>query len=127
VQAFAIQGIMDRMKIRLALCSTVLVAVTAGTSLAASSARPHLAIIAKNPLTLRATGFRAHERVTVQGGASGTSGRMVVTATDAGAFTARLRAVRAVGCTMITARATGSRGSIATLKIVPECAEPATP
>jgi hypothetical protein len=80
---------------------------------AVAGSRPRLAVVASSPVTVRGTGFIAHERVRVS---VRTATRTVVQsarASAAGAFTVRFAAVRLGPCATIGA--TGSRGDRATL------------
>src|SRR4051812_25020917 len=94
----------------------VLLAIVVGClvlAVPAVAARPRLAIVRASPVTVRGTGFVAHERVrlTVR-----TATRTVVRSTRAGAngaFTVRLAGIRLGPCGAIAAA--GSRGDHASL------------
>ena len=83
---------------------------------------PLLRILDTDPVTLRATGFRATERVTVVfRGPERALGHAVANA--AGAFTLRLAGVDANECTGFSAVAVGDHGSRAVFKRAPgQCA-----
>jgi hypothetical protein len=79
-----------------------------------------------SPFTVHGAHFVARERVTVVAQADGRHVK-TVTASAAGAFTAKFLSVELGACAMYFVRATGSEGSRATLKVVPECANPVEP
>jgi hypothetical protein len=98
--------------------------VTASTATASS---PHLRITALSPLTLRGTGFAAHERVRVTVNAELSATRRVFTGSGGG-FVARFPAITFRYCTASMIRAVGATGDVATLRVAaPECPQPPTP
>src|SRR4051812_22616112 len=90
-----------------------------------SHAQPRLLPIARSPLKLRGTGFRGAERVRVV--ARGAGRRAVtrrVRARRSGRFVVAFGS-RPAGCVLLLVRATGSKGSHASLGVrSPECAMP---
>ena len=89
----------------------------------ASQLRARVAIVATAPFTVHGTGFRPRERVTVTVTATGMRSK-VVTATGRGAFTATFKGFSVPHCVGYAVKAKGSRGSLATLDITPECPPP---
>ena len=106
---------------RLALVA-VLVA-GAGYQPAVAVHRAHLAVPTTTPLTVRGTLFRAAERVVVVAQANGEHRRTVTTSTR-GTFLIRFAGVALGNCTGYVIRASGNRGSYASLRVIPECAAP---
>jgi hypothetical protein len=93
------------------------------TVVAAASAatRPTLKLVSENdPMIVKGTGFRAQERVrvTVTVKTPAATWRRTVVATRRGAFNATIGLVQTGRCGF-NVRATGSRGSVATLKTPP--------
>jgi hypothetical protein len=87
-----------------------------------ASRAPSLRLVSKEPLVVRGRSFRPAERVRVVVRANRDRVRRV-TATRSGSFTASFGTVRFVRCIGLDVRATGSRGSIAVLKLPqPLCA-----
>ena len=108
-----------------ALVLAVLAFVVVGSSTAAS--RGTLRVVDPQPLALRGLGFHPAERVHVVIHASVTAARDV-RASQSGAFTARFAGVLVPRCGGVFARARGSRGTLATLKIpLPACLPAAQP
>ncbi|TMI99272.1 MAG: hypothetical protein E6H01_11335 [Bacillati bacterium ANGP1] len=107
------------MRVALACCAAI--GLLVGVSAAAGSAA--LQVTGPSPLTIRGVFFVPSERVTV---VAHVKGRYVmeVTADKAGTFTARFTGVSLSHCLGYTVRATGSRGSHAYLRSLPECASP---
>ena len=107
------------MRVLLVLTVALLLAVsTVGPASTAPAAKPTLRLVAKSPAKLRGTGFKARERVRVTLVVDETSRVRTVRATTAGAFTATFEGMAATDpCSAIGARAVGSRGSRAALKL----------
>jgi hypothetical protein len=84
---------------------------------------PALQVTNPSPFTIRGVLFVPSERVTVVAHVKGRH-VMEVTADGAGTFTARFDGVSIGYCLAYTVRATGSRGSNASLRSLPECASP---
>jgi hypothetical protein len=95
-------------------------AATAFSGTRSSSARPAVRVADFSPFVVRGAGFRADERVTV---VAQVQGRHVKAALSGarGGFTVRFAAVSIRGCAGYLVRATGSKGSRAYLRHVPEC------
>jgi hypothetical protein len=103
----------------------VKVLVMIGIALVGSgTAKPALRPVDFDPLTLRATGFRANERVKLLLSAPTAHSSRVVRAGPNGGFRVVYRV--AVGrCDFVVVQALGSRGSRATFRRdAPDCIEP---
>jgi hypothetical protein len=83
-----------------------------------------LTIEGTDPLQIRGHRFAPSERVRVVLSLPVRRSRTVV-ASLSGTFTIRFRDVDLARCALLAVRATGSRGSIAILKIAPTCLPPA--
>jgi hypothetical protein len=90
---------------------------------AASQRTARLVIVDISPFTVHGSGFAAGERVTIT---VQTKQRFVRTkaADTRGTFTARFWTVSIPNCSSYVVRAVGNRGSVATKKVIPECATP---
>jgi hypothetical protein len=103
-----------------ALLATLFGAVAADAPAAAAKAK--VRIVKLSPLTMRGTGFKPTERVTVtlSGGAAGT---VRATATAAGTLTVSFRKAKVTGCTAYTLRVVGAAGTKVTFKrtVVASC------
>jgi hypothetical protein len=98
-------------------------------ALAPAAARhPRVWLADQSPLTVRGSGFKAHEKVVVTVTLDGRFTR-TKDATAAGALTATWTATTVkAGCLSVSIRAVGNRGSVATYKSVArECAPPPPP
>jgi len=107
----------------LAVAATAAGALSARSSFRSGTAR--LQLVDTDPVTLRASGFKAHEhaRLTVSDGKQFM--RRSATAGSAGGFTMRLPGVEANSCTGFSVTVIGDRGSRATYKRAPGmCAVP---
>jgi len=103
----------------------VLIGLTTASAAAAGSAR--IRIVDASPLTVRGSGFVAHERVRVTVDAETSATRRVLTG-SAGGFVARFPAITFGYCTAFVIRAVGANGETAVVRIAaPECAQPPTP
>jgi hypothetical protein len=89
----------------------------------ASQVRARLSIVTTVPFSVHGTSFRPRERVTITLTAASVRSK-VVTATKRGAFTATFKGFAVPHCVGYTVKAKGSRGSVATLSITPECPPP---
>jgi len=98
----------------------ILVVLVAIAAAAAGTAR--LEVSAKAPFTVHGVGFAPGERVTIVAQAAGRHVK-VVTAGEEGTFTVRFDFSLGV-CPAYVVRATGSRGSNTTIRLVRECAYP---
>jgi hypothetical protein len=94
-----------------------------GTAAPAARARAQLSIVGHTPLVVIGTGFASGESVRVTASITGHSEQRRVTAGAAGRLKARFT-LRWTTCEIVAVTAAGSRGSRATLKIVPVCAAP---
>ncbi len=101
----------------------ILVVLAAIAPAIAGTAR--LEVSARAPLTVHGVGFAPGERVTIVAQAAGQYVK-VVTASEDGTFTVRFDVSLGV-CPAYVVRATGSRGSRASLRSVRECAHPGSP
>jgi hypothetical protein len=89
-------------------------------SAATSSRTARIEMTSRSPVVVRGTGFWPSERVTVSVSAKATY-KKVVTASRLGAFRVMFRGMTIGSCQFYSARAKGSRGSIASFKVIPEC------
>ena len=105
----------------LAVWLALLAVSSSGGGSASSRATLRVANVA--PFSVRGSGFRAQERVRVVAQVSGRHVKAVV-ATATGTFRVRFLDVSVSACAGYLVRATGSKGSRAYLRHVPECAEP---
>jgi hypothetical protein len=130
---------LNRTALRLICASNEVVAVAAvatvgGGASAADGARtpslakPRLALIMVAPLTVRGSGFKARERITVTAGAGKgvPAGTLRLRATARGAFLASFESVPVVRCHPLVISAFGARGSRATRQVQhgPDCRAP---
>jgi hypothetical protein len=109
-----------RLTFAFGVIAVVLVAIAAAV---AGTAR--LEVSAKAPFTVHGVGFAPGERVTVMAQAAGRYVK-VVTAGEDGTFTVRFDVSLGI-CPAYIVRATGSRGSHASVRLVRECAYPVSP
>lgn len=112
-------GILDSMRLALVLGTAVTLLAVAP----AAAGGPTLQVTSTSPVTVRGVLFIPSERVTV---VAQVKERHVleVTADATGTFIARFPDVSLGPCSVYIIRATGSRGSKAILRSVPECAQP---
>lgn len=94
-------------------CCAVLLLVGAGAQTA--RARPRVTLVGSQPVAVIASGFRAHERVTVEVRRAGGRARRSVTVSAAGRVSVTFRAVRVSRCAALTVVATGASGLHAAL------------
>jgi hypothetical protein len=104
---------------KIAAILAVLAAVVSSTAVAATT-RAKVAVVSTTPMKIGGTGFRSRERVTVTLTTTGVY-RKVVRATARGAFSARFAGVSIGYCEGYSVRAKGNRGSVAVIKLIPEC------
>lgn len=111
------------MRFRFALLVLTAAAVLCSAPLAQGQAsRASLRLVSDEPVTFRAIGFRAHERVKLVVVGGGRAVKYLV-AGDAGGFVVRVRGIDPNACPGFSAVATGSLGSRATYKRAPgQCA-----
>src|SRR4051794_8228042 len=99
------------------VCSTVF----AATALAGATA-PRVWLASKDPVTVRATGFHAQERVAVTVVAPGLARKRTLAATRTGTLTVRFLGTSIdATCGRIVVRATGARGAAVLWKNVEPC------
>ena len=96
----------------------------ASSGVAGAQAAPALRVLDTSPVTVRGTGFHSGERVTVTLVLNRSSRLRSATASAAGRFVALFTGVPIGHCQGYVLRATGGRGSQATFKFIPECAQP---
>ena len=89
----------------------------------ASTSAARITVVSRSPVAVQGSGFRASERVTVTVSVK-TTHTKIVTASRLGNFRATFWRVSIGNCQFYSARAKGSRGSTASLKVIPECAAP---
>jgi hypothetical protein len=106
-----------------ALCSAVAALVLVASAAVAAAQTARVLVSATSPFTVRGSGFRAHEHVTVTVSATVRRTKAVV-AGARGGFKASFSAVKIGACEGYVVRAKGNRGSLAILKVMPECAPP---
>src|SRR3954447_26656754 len=83
-----------------------------------ASARPLLRIVRATPFVVQGLGFKPGERVTLKGMANITPVSRLLRSTATGTFTVSLGDVHYAGCSAgAFLKATGSRGSVAVLRI----------
>jgi hypothetical protein len=107
------------MRMRKGFALGIVALVLAGAASAAP--RPTIKLVSENdPMIVRGTGFRAKERVkvTVTVKTPASTWRRTVVATRTGTFRATIGLVQTGRCGF-NVRATGARGSVATLKTPP--------
>ena len=108
------------------LVAFALFAACALSANAATTRAARVTIAELAPFTVHGSRFVAHERVTLVVEVKVRRTRVVV-ASETGEFTARFLTLKAGHCDAYFVRATGDRGSVARLKIVPECSPLAEP
>jgi hypothetical protein len=94
-----------------------------GAAPADASTRARVTVVDTTPFTVRGTGFKQAERVALLVAVKSRWQRTIV-ATSTGSFVARFTGPTIGGCTAYFVRARGNRGSVAVLKVVPECPSP---
>jgi hypothetical protein len=104
---------------KIAAILALLAALVSSTAVAATT-QAKVAVVSTSPMKIGGTGFRSRERVTVTLVTTGPY-RKVVTATAKGAFTATFTGVSIGYCQGYFVRAKGNRGSLAVIKLIPEC------
>jgi hypothetical protein len=104
---------------KFAVILAVVATIASGTA-AAGTTRARVAVTSTDPMTVVGSGFRSRERVTVTLMTTGLQ-RKVVTAGAKGAFTATFAGATIGYCESYFVRAKGNRGSLAILKVIPEC------
>ena len=119
----AIRRIGYRPNMRFALLLSIIFLVLPTASAATSSRTAHITITSRSPVVVRGTGFQPSERVTVSVSAKATY-KKVVTVSRLGAFRVTFRGLAIGSCQPYSAQARGNRGSIASLKVIAECAAP---
>lgn len=97
-----------------------------GAASAETSARARVAVVDKAPFTVRGSGFKPGERVALVVAVKSRWQRSVV-ATSTGSFVARFTGPSVTHCTSYYVSARGNRGSVAVLKVAPECPPPPQP
>ena len=97
----------------------LVVALVLGGQTGASKAR--VSVPNQRPFTVAGNGFVGGERISIAVSARNRV-RRTVTAGSGGRFEVRMPAVRLRACPAFALSATGDRGSRASLKIVPACA-----
>ncbi len=110
---------------KIAVVLAVLAAVVSSTAVAATT-KARVAVASTAPVTIAGSGFRARERVTVTLVTAAVH-RKIVTAGARGAFRARYAGVTVKDCVSYFVRAKGNLGSLAVVKVMPECAPTGPP
>jgi hypothetical protein len=105
---------------KIAVIFVALLATLGSSAAVASTTRPRVAVVSTAPVSIEGSWFRSRERVTVTLVAKEMH-RKVITASAKGAFTAKFPGARIGYCESYFVRAKGNRGSLAILKVIPEC------
>jgi hypothetical protein len=92
----------------------------------ASSNAARIGFTSVSPVSVRATGFKSGERVTLTVSAK-VKRKKTVTAGSRGGFRATFSGFSIKRCQAYAVIAKGNRGSTAAAKVVPECAPPPAP
>jgi hypothetical protein len=95
-----------------------------GAPSADASARARVTVLDTAPFTVRGSGFQPAERVALLVTVKSRWERTVV-ASSTGSFVARFTGPTIRPCSAYFVRARGNRGSLAVIKLIPECASPA--
>jgi hypothetical protein len=107
-----------RLALVLSLFATLLpVAAVASTSTA------HIGFTSTSPVSVRGAGFKSGERIALTVSSKVTR-RKTVTASLRGVFHATFKGFSIARCQAYAVSAKGNRGSIASAKLIPECAQP---
>jgi hypothetical protein len=97
-----------------------------GAAPADASARARVTVVDTTPFTVRGSSFKPAERVALLVAVKSRWQRTVV-ATSTGSFVARFTGPTIGRCTAYFVRARGNLGSVAVIKVVPECPAPPQP
>jgi hypothetical protein len=108
---------------RFAIAVVCLAAVAAASATAATQ-KARIFVTATSPASVGGTSFKPRERVTVTVWTN-TMHKKAVTANASGAFKATFAGLGLPRCQSYTVRARGDHGSVAILKVIPECPPPA--
>ena len=111
---------------RLAAVLSLFVAVLPAAAVASPGRTAHVALASSSPVSIRGTNFRSHERVVVTVSAKSTRTK-TISAGVRGGFKVTFTGLSIGSCDAYSVRAKGNRGSIAFLKVRPECPPPALP
>src|ERR1041384_8286967 len=107
---------------RVALLLTLL-AVLLPVGAGAASTRAHIGFASTAPVSVRGVGFKSGERVTLTISAKAIRKKIVI-ANARGAFRATFKGLIIPRCSPYGVQARGNRGSVAGVKLFPECASP---
>jgi hypothetical protein len=105
----------SRAAVVVALLGLLLGAVATAAPAPAAAAKATLRIVKLSPLTIRGTGFKPSERVTLTLSA-GATGTVRGTATSTGTVTVSFPKAKVAACTAYTLRAVGAAGTRVTVK-----------
>jgi hypothetical protein len=94
---------------------------------ASAATGPRLSVTDRSPFTVHGFGFAPRERVRVVVMATGDAATRWSTSGPGGKLAVQFPAVRLGSCAAYVVRASGAKGSHATLKFMPECPEPFEP
>ncbi len=97
-----------------------------GAPSAHASARAHVTVPDTSPFTVRGSGFQPAERVALLVAVKSRWERTVV-ASSTGSFVARFTGPTIERCSAYFVRARGNHGSLAVMKVMPECPSPPQP
>ena len=98
-----------------------------GTGIGAPDAKPSLAVVDRQPLTISGKGFGTRQRIVLTAATGGETARRAFRADARGAFLLRFQTLRFDPCTGLSLHALGAAGTeLARLKIgLRECPGPA--
>ncbi len=82
-----------------------------------------MTVVDRAPFTVRGSSFQPSERVALLVSAKGQWQRTVI-ASSTGSFVVRFPRLAVLGCSGYYVRARGNRGSLAVIKVTPECPPP---
>jgi hypothetical protein len=107
--------------VRLAVVLSLFVALLPIAAVASPSRTAHVTLASLSPVSVRGTSFLSDERVAVTVFAKSARTK-TVTAGSRGGFRVTFTTVSIGACQAYAVRAKGNRGSVAFLKVTPECA-----
>jgi hypothetical protein len=106
---------------RLGAVLLMFVVLLPAAAVASPTRTAHITLASLTPVSVRGTSFRSHERVAVTVSAKSTRTKTVTTGARGG-FRVTFTSLSVGTCQAYAVRAKGNRGSVAFLKVTPECA-----
>jgi hypothetical protein len=94
---------------------------------AALATQPRLSVLDTSPFLVRGSHFKPAEHVRIAVRTSDGSATRLAVTSRTGSFTMRFPTVSLGGCAAYLVRVTGSLGSVATLRVIPDCPNGPTP